>query len=51
MHEKYLNKIKNKNEQIFKDYFFHQSSPYLGKSLYNSDKIQNDEIIKHTKMD
>ena len=30
LHEEYLNKIKNKekknkNEQIFKDYFFHQS--------------------------
>ena len=47
----FLNKIKNKdkniNEQIFKDYFFYQFPSYLAKMLYDSDKIKNNEIIKH----
>ena len=27
--------------------FFYQTLPYLAKCLYDSDKIKNDEIIKH----
>ena len=35
------------NEQIFRDYFLYQSPSYLRKVLYDSDEIENDEIIKN----
>ena len=39
--------MKNINEQIFRDYFLHQTPSYLTKDLYDSDEIKNDEIIKN----
>ena len=35
------------NEQIFRDYFLYQTPSYLRKVLYDSDEIENDEIMKN----
>ena len=37
----------NIDEQIFRDYFLYQTPSYLKKVLYDSDEIENDEIIKN----
>ena len=54
-HKKYLldfinenkNNEKNKNEQIFEEYFFYNTPLFLAKELCNSDRNINDEIVKH----
>ena len=38
---------KNKNKQIFKEYFFYHTSLFVGKEWYNSDQNTNGEIVKH----
>ena len=51
MCEEFSNKIKNGekniNEQIFRNYFLHQTLSHLKKVLYESDEIANYEIIKN----
>ena len=39
-------KKKNINQQLFRDYFLYQTPSYLTRVLYDSNEIENDEIIK-----
>ena len=49
--EEFSNKIKNEekniSEQIFKEYFCHESPSFLVKDLYESKQNKNDVIVKY----
>ena len=50
LHEKFINEIKNGeeniNEQIFKEYFLYHTPLFLAKELYNNSQNENDNIVK-----